>query len=103
MIKRGELSFASAHGLCEPKQAFGRPMRRWSQRTAAVGCRTDLSRSRLMTTETNSDKQAEPRLLGDTEIDAVVGGTVGIHAYQLALIYKKCYETLLLPGDACPS
>jgi hypothetical protein len=56
-----------------------------------------------MTTETNSDKQTEPRLLGDTEIDAVVGGTVGIHAYQLALIYKKCYETLLLPGDACPS
>jgi hypothetical protein len=60
------------------------------------------SRSRLMTTETDRDKQTEPRLLSDAEIDVVVGGTVGIHAYQLALVYKKCYDTLLLPDDACP-
>jgi hypothetical protein len=55
-----------------------------------------------MTAETDRDKQTEPRLLSDAEIDVVVGGTVGIHAYQLALVYKKCYEALLPPNDACP-
>jgi hypothetical protein len=55
-----------------------------------------------MTAETDSDRQTEPRLLSDAEIDVVVGGTVGIHAYQLALVYKKCYEALLPPNDAGP-
>ena len=54
-----------------------------------------------MTTE--RDKQSEPRLLSDAEIDAVMGGTAGIHACQLALVYTRRYVSLLPPEDACPA
>jgi hypothetical protein len=68
----------------------------------AGGCRIDPSRSRPMTTATDRDKQTEPRLLTDAEIDTVVGGIVGIDAYPLVLVSNTCYQALLPPNDACP-
>jgi hypothetical protein len=55
-----------------------------------------------MTTKTDRDRQTEPRLLTDAEIDTVVGGRVAIDAYPLGLVYTKCYQALLPPNDACP-
>jgi hypothetical protein len=55
-----------------------------------------------MTTATDRDKQTEPRLLTDAEIDTVVGGIVGIDAYPLVLVSNTCYQALLPPNDACP-
>jgi len=38
-----------------------------------------------MTTEKNSDKQSEPRLLSETELEAVAGGDAGTAAALQAL------------------
>jgi hypothetical protein len=52
-----------------------------------------------MTTETNRDKQSEPRPLSETELDAVAGGTQGSTLLALSLYYRKCLDNML-PG--CP-
>jgi hypothetical protein len=56
-----------------------------------------------MTTETNSDKQTEPRLLSEAEIDAVVGGMVaGSTLLAMALYREKCTSQMLPPGYGGP-
>jgi hypothetical protein len=56
-----------------------------------------------MTTKTNSDNQPEIRSLSESEIDAVVGGTVGIHAYAVAVAARdKICASQLLPPDCYP-
>ena len=43
-----------------------------------------------MTTEKNSDKQSEPRLLREAELEAVAGGDAGTAAgvHALAVVYQ---------------
>jgi hypothetical protein len=41
-----------------------------------------------MTTETNGDKQTEPRLLSEEEAEAVVGGTIGASLYAMSLLAR---------------
>lgn len=50
-----------------------------------------------MTTETNSDKQTEPRLLSEAETDAVVGGSIPGSTYLAMTAYYHCKGLGLLP------
>lgn len=54
-----------------------------------------------MTTETNSDKQTELRLLSEAETDTVVGGDAGTAAavYQLGVLHRWLG---LPPPPPCP-
>ena len=51
-----------------------------------------------MTTEKNSDKQGEPRLLSEAELKAVAGGDSGTAAGVHAL--AEMYQWLRLPPPA---
>ena len=51
-----------------------------------------------MTTETNGDKQSEPRLLREAELKAVAGGDAGTAAGVHALAVM--YQWLRLPPPA---
>jgi hypothetical protein len=54
-----------------------------------------------MTTETNGDKQTEPRLLSEAETDTVAGGDAGTAAavYQLNVLHRWLG---LPPPPPCP-
>jgi hypothetical protein len=57
-----------------------------------------------MTTETNSDKQSEPRLLSEAELAAVAGGdsgtAAGVHALCVLCQYAG-YRPVPPPPDPC--
>ena len=53
-----------------------------------------------MTTETTRDKQSEPRLLSEAELEAAAGGMVAGSTYlALSLYYRKCLDNIL---PQCP-
>ena len=56
-----------------------------------------------MTTETNSDKQTERRLLSEAETEAVVGGTIGASLYAMALLARdEICRNQMLPRSNYP-